>query len=49
MCFVANIEGYLRGILNQSLDGEGYWVLGYLDEIEKSGHIREALKRFAPV
>lgn len=49
MCFVANIEGYLRGVLNQSLDGEVYWVLGYLDEIEKSGHIREALKRFAPV
>jgi hypothetical protein len=49
MCFVASIEGYLRGILNQSSDGEGYWMLRYLDEIEKSGDIREALKRFTSV
>ena len=49
MFLIAGIERYLRGILNQSLDGEGYWVLGYLDEIEKSGDIREALKRFTPV
>jgi hypothetical protein len=49
MCFTTVIEGYLRGILSQSLNGEGYWALGYLDEIEKGDNIREALKRFAPV
>ena len=48
MCF-GNIEGYLRGILNQSLDGEGHRMLGYLYEIEKSGDIREALKRFTSI
>ena len=49
MCFTGNIEGYLRAILSQSLGGEGYWALGYLDEIEKEGNFREALRRFAPV
>jgi hypothetical protein len=49
MCFTTNIEGYLRSILSQSSNGEGYWALGYLDEIESSGNILEALKRFTPI
>jgi hypothetical protein len=49
MCFGTHVEKYLRGILNQSFDGEDYWALGYLCEIEKSGDIREAFKRFLPV
>jgi hypothetical protein len=49
MCFTTNIERYLRGILSQSVSGEDYWALGYLDEIEKGSNIREALRRFTPV
>jgi len=49
MCFTTNIEGYLRSILSQSSSGEGYWALGYLDEIEKGADIIEALRRFTPV
>jgi hypothetical protein len=49
MCFGTHIEKYLKGILNQSFDGEDYWALGYLYDIEKSGDIREAFKRFLPV
>lgn len=49
MGFTGNIEEYLRNIMNQSLSGEGYWALGYLDEIESSGNILDALKRFTPV
>jgi hypothetical protein len=49
MCFTTSIEGYLRSILSQSSNGEGYWALGYLDEIESSGNILEAIKRFTPV
>jgi len=43
------VENYLRGILNLTLDGEGHKVLGYLYEIEKSGDIGEASKRFTSV
>ncbi|MGD0160454.1 MAG: hypothetical protein ABSB89_09175 [Candidatus Bathyarchaeia archaeon] len=49
MCFGGHIENYLRGILNQSFDGEDYWALGYLYELEKSGNIKEAFQRFLPV
>lgn len=49
MCFTTNIEGYLRSILSQSSNGEGYWALGYLVEIESSGSILDALKRFMPI
>jgi hypothetical protein len=49
MCFGTHIEKYLRGILSQSFDGQDYWALGYLYELEKSGNIREAFQRFLPV
>lgn len=49
MCLGTHIEKYLRGILDQSFDGEDYWALGYLYELENSGDIREAFKRFLPV
>jgi hypothetical protein len=49
LCFGTHIEKYLRGILDQSFDGEDYWALGYLYEIEMSGDIKEAFKRFLPV
>jgi hypothetical protein len=49
MCLGTHIEKYLRGMLNQSFDGEDYWALGYLYELESSGDIREAFQRFLPV
>ena len=48
MCLIPRIEGYLRGILSKFSDGKGYWALGYLYEIESSGNILEAVKRFVP-
>jgi hypothetical protein len=49
MCLGTHIEKYLRGMLNQSFDGEDYWALGYLYELENSGDIREAFQRFLPI
>ena len=49
MCLGTHIEKYIRGLLDQSFDGEDYWALGYLYELENSCDIREAFKRFLPV
>jgi hypothetical protein len=49
MCLGTHIEKYLRGILDQSFDGEDYWALGYLYELENSSDIREAFQRFLPL
>lgn len=49
LCFTREIERYLGSISNQSSDGEGYWALGYLDEIESSGNMLEAWKLFKSI
>jgi hypothetical protein len=43
------VEKYLRGILNQHFNGESKWALGFLYEIERSGNIQEAGKKFLPI
>jgi hypothetical protein len=48
--FLAKIvEMYLRGILHGYFNGESDWALGFLYEIERSGNIDEAIKRFLPI